>query len=77
MKHKIKITNGEIKYKVSGHNADRLVFRALLIAPFGRPMLHHVSKMKGLTGRKYGQTFKSFKVKYRTLTSWRAVHSIF
>jgi len=29
MKHKIKITNGEIKYKVSGHNADRLVFRAI------------------------------------------------
>ena len=29
MKHKIKITNGEIKYKVSVHNADRLVFRAV------------------------------------------------
>ena len=32
MKHKIKITNGEIKYKVSVHNADRLVFRALMVA---------------------------------------------
>ena len=29
MKHKIKITNGEIKYKVSVHNADKLVFRAI------------------------------------------------
>jgi len=29
MKHNIKITNGEIKYKVSVHNADRSVFRAI------------------------------------------------